>query len=143
MALPITEGRNQKEGWIWHWSLGKEDLKHIKLGKKEKKRQQNIAQMREQVRNSLKTHIKINKLPEKEFRVKIVKTIQNFKNGMEKMQKWINTFNKDLEETKNKQTEINNTITEIKNTLEGINIGWIKENEWKELRIVSETPGVY
>ena len=37
------------------------------------------------------------------------------------MQEWINTFNKDLEEIKNKQTEINNTITEIKNTLEGIN----------------------
>ena len=30
-------------------------------------------------------------------------------------------FNKDLEELKNKQTEMNNTITEIKNTLERIN----------------------
>ena len=30
-------------------------------------------------------------------------------------------FNKDLEELKNKQTEMNNTITEIQNTLEGIN----------------------
>ena len=30
-------------------------------------------------------------------------------------------FNKDLEELKNKQTEVNNTITEMKNTLEGIN----------------------
>ena len=30
-------------------------------------------------------------------------------------------FNKDLEERKNKQTEMNNTITERKNTLEGIN----------------------
>ena len=30
-------------------------------------------------------------------------------------------FNKDLEELKNKQAEMNNTITEIKNTLEGIN----------------------
>ena len=30
-------------------------------------------------------------------------------------------FNKDLEELKNKQTEMNNTITERKNTLEGIN----------------------
>ena len=29
-------------------------------------------------------------------------------------------FNKDLEELKNKQTEMNNTITEMKNTLEGI-----------------------
>ena len=30
-------------------------------------------------------------------------------------------FNKDLEELKNKQTEMNNTITERKTTLEGIN----------------------
>ena len=29
-------------------------------------------------------------------------------------------FNKDLEEVKNKQTEMNKTITEMKNTLEGI-----------------------
>ena len=31
------------------------------------------------------------------------------------------SINKDLEELKNKHTQINNTITEIKNTLEGIN----------------------
>ena len=37
---------------------------------------------------------------------------------IEKMQE---TFNKDLDELKNKQTEMNNTITEMKNTLEGIN----------------------
>ena len=30
-------------------------------------------------------------------------------------------FNKDLEELKNKQTEMNNTVTEMKNTLEEIN----------------------
>ena len=30
-------------------------------------------------------------------------------------------FNKDLEELKNKQTEMNNTITEMKTALEGIN----------------------
>ena len=31
------------------------------------------------------------------------------------------SINKDLEELKNRNTEINNTITEIKTTLEGIN----------------------
>ena len=36
----------------------------------------------------------------------------------EKMQEM---FNKDLEELKNKQTEMNNKITEMKTTLEGIN----------------------
>ena len=30
-------------------------------------------------------------------------------------------FDKDLEELKNKQTEMNNTLSEMKNTLEGIN----------------------
>ena len=37
---------------------------------------------------------------------------------MEKIQE---TSNKDLEELKSKQTEMNNTINEIKNSLEGIN----------------------
>ena len=48
----------------------------------------------------------------------IVKMIQNFINTMEKIQE---TFNKDLEELKSKQTVMNNTKTEIKDTLEGIN----------------------
>ena len=55
----------------------------------------------------------------------IVKMIQNLGNRMEKIQE---TFNKDLEELKSKQTVLNNTITEIKNTLEGIN-GRITEAE--------------
>ena len=77
--------------------------------------------MKEQTRN---TEVQVNeeeigKLPEKEFRIMIVKLIKNLENKMEKMQEAIN---KDLEELKNKHTETNNTITEIKNTLEGINI---------------------
>ena len=81
------------------------------------KRQRNMAKMKEQPRN---TQVQINegeigKLPEKEFRIMIVKIIKNLENKMEKMQE---SINKDLEELKNKQT--NNTITGIKNTLEGI-----------------------
>jgi len=84
------------------------------------KRQRNTTQMKEQTRN---TEVQINeeeigKLPEKEFRIMIVKMIKNLENKMEKMQE---SINKDLEELKNKHTETNNTITEIKNTLEGIN----------------------
>ena len=60
----------------------------------------------------------ISSLPEKEFRVMIVKMIQNLGNRMEKIQE---TFNKDLEELKSKQTMMNNIINEIKNSLEGIN----------------------
>ena len=53
---------------------------------------------------------KIGKLPEKEFRMMIIKMIKNLKNRIEKMQE---SINKDLEELKNKHTETNNTITEI------------------------------
>ena len=60
----------------------------------------------------------IGSLPEKESRVMIVKMIQKLGNRMEKIQE---TFNKDLEEWKSKQTMMNNTINESKNYLEGNN----------------------
>ena len=50
-------------------------------------------------------------LPRKEFRVMIVKMIQNLGNRMEKIQE---TFNKDLEELRSKQTMMSNTINEMK-----------------------------
>ena len=81
-------------------------------------RQRNTTQMKEQTRNT-EVHIneeEIGKLPEKEFRIMIVKMIKNLENKMEKIQE---SINKDLEELKNKHT--NNIITEIKNTLEEIN----------------------
>ena len=65
--------------------------------------------------------MKIGNLPEKEFRIMIVKMIQDLGKTMEaNIEKTQKMFNKDLEELKNKQTEMNNTITEMKNTLEGI-----------------------
>ena len=75
--------------------------------------------MREQTIN---TEVQINdeeidKLPEKEFRIMIVKMIKDLESKREKMQE---SINKDLEELKNKHTETNNTTTEIKNALEGI-----------------------
>ena len=84
------------------------------------KRQRNIAQMKEQTRNTdVQTNEEeIGKLQEKEFRIMIVKMIKNIENKMETMQE---SINKDLEELKNKHAETNNTTTEIKNTLEGIN----------------------
>ena len=57
-------------------------------------------------------------LPEKEFRVLIVKMIQKLGNRMEKIKEMVNN---DLEELKSKQTVMNNTINEIKISLEGIN----------------------
>ena len=84
------------------------------------KSQRNTTQMKEQLRN---TEVQINeeeigKLPEKEFRIMIIKMVKNIEDKMEKMQE---SINKDLEELKNKHTGTNNTITEIKHTLEGIN----------------------
>ena len=60
----------------------------------------------------------IDSLSEKEFRVMIIKMIQNLGNRMEKKYE---TFHKDLEELKSKQTMMNSTINEILNSLEGIN----------------------
>ena len=52
----------------------------------------------------------------------IVKMIQDLGKRMEaKIEKTPEMFDKDLEELKNKQTEMNNTINEMKTTLEGIN----------------------
>ena len=83
------------------------------------KRQTNTTQMKEQTRN---TEVQINeeeigKLPEKEFRIMIVKIKKKktLENRMGKMQE---SINKDLEVLKNKHTETSNTITEIKNTIE-------------------------
>ena len=66
-----------------------------------------------------KNEEEISSLPEKDFRVMIVKMIPNPGNRMEKVQE---TINKDLEELKSKQTMLNNTVNEIKNDLQGINI---------------------
>ena len=57
----------------------------------------------------------IGSLPEKEFRIMIVKMIQNLGIRMEKIEETIN-----LEVLKSKQTMMNNTVNEIKNSLEGI-----------------------
>ena len=89
--------------------------------------------MKEQTRNTeVQTNEEeIGKLPEKEFRIMIVKMIKNLANKMEKMQE---SINKDLEELKNKHTETNSTITEIKNTLKGINSRIsIAEEQFSEL----------
>ena len=107
------------------------------------KRQRNTTQMKEKTRD-IEVQIneeEIGKIPEKEFRIIIVKIIKNLENKMEKMQE---SINKDLEELKNKHTETNNTLTEIKNTLEGINSTiseaeeQINELEDKRVEITSE-----
>ena len=84
------------------------------------KRQRNTQQVKEQEKcppNQTKEE-EIGNLPEKEFRILIVKMIQNLEikmqsqiNSLEKMQE---RFNKDLEEIKKSQYIMNNAINEIK-----------------------------
>ena len=99
--------------------------------------------MKEQTRN---TEVQINeeeidRVPEKEFRIMIVKMIINLENKVEKTQE---SINKNLEELKNKHAKTNNTITEIKNTLEGVKSriseaeGRISDLEDKMVELTSE-----
>ena len=76
--------------------------------------------MKQQGQNTpdLKNEEEKGSLPEKEFRIMIVKMIQNLGNRIDKMQE---TINKELEELKRNQAMLKNTINEIKNTLDGIN----------------------
>ena len=71
-----------------------------------------MQQMKEQGKNPTDqtSEEEIGSLPEKQFRVKIVNMIQNLGNRMEKIKQ---TFNKDLEELKSKQTMMNSKINEI------------------------------
>ena len=87
------------------------------------KRQRNTQQVKEQDKcppNQRKEE-EIGNLPEKEFRIMIVKMIQNFENKMElqlnslatRIEKMQEMFNKELEEIKKSQSIINNAINEI------------------------------
>ena len=79
-----------------------------------------MHQMKEQDKTPEKqlNEVEIGSLPEKEFRIMIVKMIQDLRKRMEaKIENMKDMFNKYLEELKNKQTEMTNTITEMKTTL--------------------------
>ena len=95
------------------------------------KRHRNIQQVKQHDK-SLPIQTKeeeIGSLTEKEFRIMIVKMIQNLENKIElqinsletMIEKMQEMFNKDLEEIKKSQSIMNNAITEIKSLLEGTN----------------------
>ena len=95
------------------------------------KRKRNIQQVKEQDKcppNQTKEG-QIGNLPDKQFRVMIVKMIQNLEIKMEsqinnletRIKKMQERFNKDLEEIKKSQYIMTNGISEIKNTLEATN----------------------
>ena len=136
------------------------------------KRQSNSQQIKEQDKcppNQTKEE-EIGNLPDKEFRIMIVKIIQNLEikmqsqmNSLEtRIEKMQERFNKELEEIKKSQYIMNNAINEIKKTLEGtnsrimeaeyriseledrmieINESGKKKNKLKEMRTISETSG--
>ena len=83
------------------------------------RRQRNTQQMNEQgkIPPDQTNEEEIGSLSEKELRVMTVKIIKNLGKRMEKIQEM---FNRDLEELKSKQTEMNKSINEITNSLEGI-----------------------
>ena len=100
------------------------------------KRQRNTTEMKEQTRN---TEVQINeeeagKLPEKEFRIMIVKMIKNLESKMEKMQE---SINKDLEELKNKHTKTTQLL-KLKILLKESEAEQISELEDKMVEITSE-----
>ena len=84
-TLP-TGGRQQKQQELRTCSLQRGNPKHIKLSKM--RRQRNTLQMKEQGKNPQDQTNKeeIGSLSKKEFRVMIVKMIQNLGNRMEKIQ---------------------------------------------------------
>ena len=66
--------------------------------------------------------MEIGNLSEKDFRVMLVRMIQNFGKKMEaKIDELEEMFNKGTEDLKIQQAEMINTIVEIKNSLEGNN----------------------
>ena len=88
------------------------------------KRQRNTQQVKEQDKcppNQTKEE-EIRNLPDKEFRIMIVKLIENLEIEMEsqinsletRIEKMQERFNKDLEEIKKSQYIMNNAINEIK-----------------------------
>ena len=100
-------------------SIQKGHPKHRNVNKM--KRQRNIQQVKELDKsppNQTKEE-EIGRLPEKEFRIMIVKMIKNLENKMElqknsletRIEKMQEKFNKDLEEIKKSQSITNNAIT--------------------------------
>ena len=74
------------------------------------KTQRAMYQMKEQDKTPEKqlNEMEIGNLPEKEFRIMIMKVIQDLGKTMEaKIEKMQEMFSKDLEELENKQTEMN------------------------------------
>ena len=82
-----------------------------------------MSQMKEQDKTPEEqlSEVEIDNLQETEFRIMVVKIIQDLRKRMEaRINRIQYVFSKDQEEQKNKQAQKNNKLTEMKNTLQGI-----------------------
>ena len=81
------------------------------------KRQKVMSQIKGQNKTPEKqlNEVEIGKIPEKEFRIMIVKLTQHLGKRMEaKIEKMQEMFTKDLEDLRNKPTEMNNILVKRK-----------------------------
>lgn len=62
----------------------------------------------------LQIETEINSLPDKEFKVMVIKVLTGLERGVDKLREG---FNQEVENTKKNQSEPKKTITEMKNTL--------------------------
>ena len=102
------------------------------------KKKKVISPMKEQDRIPEKqlNEVKIGNLPEKEFRIITVKMIQDLGKRMEaKIEKMQEMFTKDVQELKDKQTEMNNTLEGIDRVTEAEE--WISDLEYRMLEIIA------
>ena len=95
------------------------------------RQQKNIFQNKEQdkIPEEL-SEVEISNLPNKEFKVIIIKMFKELRRRLDEQSEKLKVFNKELENIKRKQKEIKNIITEIKSTLEGINSRLDDTEEW-------------
>ena len=81
--------------------------------------------------------VEIGKIPEKEFRIMIMKLTQHLGKRMEaKIEKMQEMFTKDLEELKNKETEMNNTLEGIRSR---ITEAEERINDWEDRMVETTT----
>ena len=101
------------------------------------KKQKVMSQMKGQDKIPEKqlNEMEIGNLPEKEFRIMIVKMIQDLGKRMEvKIEKMQEMFIKDPEELNNKQTEMNDTLKGINRKItEAEQINDLENRWWKSL----------
>ena len=86
--------------------------------------------------------MEIGNFPEKEFRIMIMYMIQDFGKRTEaKTEKMLEMFTKDLEELKNKQTEMNNTLEGIHRRITEAE-DWINDLEGRMVEITASEQNI-